>query len=78
MVKLEMDCGAKCRSKEHLYELIVAVSKGSVRQTKVYLSQCSNLLQGTDDLGRTGSASNYSLHLESFCFSACVFSDVFT
>ena len=53
MAYTEMDCGPKCRSKKHANELIVAVTKGNLREIQAFLKCCHNPVNISDTFGRT-------------------------
>ncbi len=46
------DCGPKCRSKQHAYELLTAVTKADFNQARAFISRCNNGASITDRLGR--------------------------
>ena len=48
-----MDCRPRCRSKQHALQLIVAATKGSTSQLKLYLPTCHNLGHARDASGRS-------------------------
>ncbi|XP_074647622.1 inhibitor of Bruton tyrosine kinase-like [Tubulanus polymorphus] len=48
---MEIDCSLKCRSKNHVNEMVCAVTKGSLNQVKAYLQRCPNSLSLTNAHG---------------------------
>ncbi|KAL4233187.1 hypothetical protein ACF0H5_007871 [Mactra antiquata] len=56
-----MECGPKCRSKKHSYELNCAISKGSLEEIQKYMSVCYNGGQVCDIHGRS------ALHMAAAC-----------
>ena len=50
---MEMDCGPRCRSKRHAYQLLTAISRGNLRQIQLFLTKCYNAASVSDKLGRT-------------------------
>ena len=56
-----MDCGRRCCSKNHAAELIAAVTKGTTKQAKLFLSKCFNAGTVRDRFGRT------ALHIAVSC-----------
>ncbi|KAK2162357.1 hypothetical protein LSH36_100g11000 [Paralvinella palmiformis] len=61
MVVIEMDCGPRCRSRQHARQLVTAVSKGNFRQIQLFLSKCYNAVSILDQHGRT------VLHIAASC-----------
>lgn len=56
-----MECGPKCRSRKHSYELNCAISKGSLNEIQKYTSVCYNGGQLCDVHGRS------ALHVAAAC-----------
>ena len=56
-----MECGPKCRSRKHAYELNVAISKGNLLEVQSYCNLCYNGAQLSDMYGRT------ALHMAASC-----------
>ena len=54
MVKLERECGSRCRSRAHAGQLVAAVTKGNLRQLQIFLLTCSNPTGITDEYHRSG------------------------
>ncbi|XP_060567937.1 inhibitor of Bruton tyrosine kinase-like [Ruditapes philippinarum] len=59
--KMMMECGPKCRSRKHAYELNVAISKGNLLEVQAYTNLCYNGAQLSDMQGRT------ALHMAASC-----------
>ena len=56
-----MECGVKCKSKQHALEINTAITKGTLAEIKAYCRLCYAACQVSDIYGRT------TLHLASSC-----------
>lgn len=56
-----MECGPKCRSRKHAYDLNAAISKGNLFEVQTYTNLCYNGAQLSDILGRS------ALHVAASC-----------
>jgi len=56
-----MECGPKCRSRQHAYQLNSAVTKGTLVEIKAYVRLCHNGGQLSDQFGRS------LLHMAATC-----------
>ena len=48
-----MECSQRCRSSQHLLQLINTVTKGSTKQIQAHLSKCFCGFTNSDPAGRT-------------------------
>lgn len=61
MPQFEMECGPKCRSRQHALDINAAVSKGNLAEVQSYCSLCYNGGQMSDKFART------ALHVAASC-----------
>ena len=61
MPQFEMECGPKCRSRQHALDINAAVSKGSLAEVQAYCRLCFNGGQMSDKFART------ALHVAASC-----------
>ncbi len=48
-----MDCGPRCRSKQHAASLLTAITRGNLRQIQLFLTKCYSAALVSDSTGRT-------------------------
>ncbi|CAL1542688.1 unnamed protein product [Lymnaea stagnalis] len=61
LILLEKECGAKCRSRKHVQEIISMIVRGSLREFQAFSNLCYNWNRLTDVFGRS------ALHVAASC-----------
>ena len=60
-VTFDPECGPKCRSKNHAYELVAAITKGTLAEVQAFFRLCHAAGHQSDMYGRS------ALHMAASC-----------